>query len=110
MDYKKWAKAAGIRCLKTAAQTAMGMIAMGKAMEELNWYYILSVVMVASILSLLTSIYGLPETSTDVQGQLTVYEDDIDGGTCKGTTTLNVNDLNNGKIIKLKVKNDVRKT
>lgn len=58
---KKWWKSAGIRALKTIAQTAAGMIAVGAAMNETNWLYVGSVAVTAGILSMLTSIAGLPE-------------------------------------------------
>lgn len=57
----KWAKAAGIRALKTIAQTAIGMITVGAAIEEVKWTYVASVSCVAGIYSLITSIAGLPE-------------------------------------------------
>ena len=56
-----WLKAAGIRAVKTMAQTAVGMVTVGMAISEINWIHILSVAVVAGILSLLTSIAGLPE-------------------------------------------------
>lgn len=58
---KKWLKAAGIRALKTVAQTAAGMITVGAAISEISWGYIGSVSIVAGILSILTSVAGLPE-------------------------------------------------
>ena len=61
MYWKNWFKAAGIRALKTIAQTAVGMIAVGAAASEINWMYVGSVSLVAGILSMLTSIAGLPE-------------------------------------------------
>ena len=57
----KWLKAAGIRALKTFAQTAVGMITVGATMGEINWLHVGSVCLVATILSMLTSIAGLPE-------------------------------------------------
>ena len=57
----QWAKAAGIRALKTVAQTALGMITVGAAFEEVRWVYVASVSGVAGLYSLLTSIAGLPE-------------------------------------------------
>lgn len=57
----QWAKAAGIRALKTVAQTALGMITVGAAFEEVKWLYVASVAGVAGLYSLLTSIAGLPE-------------------------------------------------
>ncbi|PKM67063.1 MAG: hypothetical protein CVU95_08225 [Firmicutes bacterium HGW-Firmicutes-2] len=57
----KWFKAALIRALKTVGQTASGMLAVGMAVNEVDWMYVLSVASVAGVLSLLTSIAGLPE-------------------------------------------------
>lgn len=58
---KKWIKAAGIRALKTFAQTAVAMVTVGSAVTEINWINILSVSAVAAVCSLLTSVAGLPE-------------------------------------------------
>ena len=57
----QWAKAAGIRALKTVAQTALSMITIGAALQDINWIAVASVSAVAGIYSLLTSIVGLPE-------------------------------------------------
>ena len=58
---KKWWKAAGVRALKTFAQTAVAMITVGSAVTDVNWIAVLSVSATASVASLLTSIAGLPE-------------------------------------------------
>lgn len=58
---KKWLKAAGIRALKTVAQTALSLITVGQAFTDINWMGIISVSAVAGIVSLFTSITGLPE-------------------------------------------------
>ncbi len=60
----EWLKAAGIRALKTMAQTAIGMITVGAAIQDVKWLYILSVAVVAGIVSLLTSVGGLPEVNS----------------------------------------------
>lgn len=62
MDWGKWIKAAGIRALKTVAQTAVGMLSGDLiGILEVNWVSVLSVSATAGILSLLTSLAGLPE-------------------------------------------------
>lgn len=58
---KEWAKAAGIRALKTAAQTAVSMITVGAMVTDVNWVSVASVSLTAAIVSVLTSIAGLPE-------------------------------------------------
>ena len=61
-DYwMQWIKAAGIRALKTFAQTAVGMITVGAALSDIDWILVGSVSAVAAIASLLTSIVGIPE-------------------------------------------------
>ena len=58
---KKWIKAAGIRAIKTMAQTAVAIISTSVIMSEVDWPMVLSASVLAGILSLLTSIAGLPE-------------------------------------------------
>ena len=58
---KEWLKAAGIRAIKTVAQTAVATIGTSAAMGEVNWLTVGSAALLAGILSLLTSIAGLPE-------------------------------------------------
>ena len=58
---KKWLKAAGIRALKTFCQTAASMLTVGQAVIDVNWINVLSVSGVAAVISLLTSVAGLPE-------------------------------------------------
>ncbi len=61
-DWKKWAIAALIRAVRTFAQTFVGFIAVGAALEEVQWLRALSVSGAASVLSILTSLAtGLPE-------------------------------------------------
>lgn len=63
---KTWIEAAGIRAIKTFAQTAVSMITVGQAIVDVNWIHIVSVSAVAALLSLLTSVAGLPEVDEKV--------------------------------------------
>lgn len=59
---KKWVKAAGVRAVKTMAQTAVAMLTVGQAFIDVNWMNVISVSIVSGIYSMLTSIAGIPET------------------------------------------------
>lgn len=58
---KQWLKAAGIRALKTVCQTAIATIGTSAVMDEVNWVMVASASALAGILSILTSVAGLPE-------------------------------------------------
>ena len=58
---KVWFKAAGIRAIKTMAQTAVATIGVAAVMQDVNWLAVASASLLAGILSVLTSIAGLPE-------------------------------------------------
>ncbi len=58
---KRWLKAAGIRALKTLAQTAIATIGTTAVIENVDWKIVFSASILAAILSILTSIAGLPE-------------------------------------------------
>lgn len=60
-DFKDWAKAAGMRAIKTVAQTAVAMIGTAAVMGEVNWVMVASASALAGVVSLLTSVAGLPE-------------------------------------------------
>ena len=64
-DWREWAKAAGVRAVKTVAQTAVATIGTAAVMGEVNWVMVGSAAVLSGILSLLTSVAGLPETVTD---------------------------------------------
>ena len=59
--FLRWLKAAGIRALKTVAQTAVATIGTTSVLSEVNWKIVISSAVLAGILSLLTSVAGLPE-------------------------------------------------
>lgn len=64
---KQWWKAASIRALKTVAQTAVATIGTSAVISEVNWIMVASASVLAGILSLLTSLAGLPEVKEDVK-------------------------------------------
>lgn len=59
--WKEWFKAAGIRAVKTVAQTAVATIGTAVVIDEVNWISVVSASLLAGVLSLLTSIAGIPE-------------------------------------------------
>ncbi|MCF2555737.1 holin [Faecalicatena contorta] len=67
-DWKKWAKCAGIRAIKTVAQTAIATIGTAAALNQVDAKMVISASVLAGILSLLTSVAGLPECS-DSEGE-----------------------------------------
>lgn len=60
-NVKKWIRAAGIRAIKTVAQAAVAGIGTAAAMGQVDWKYVISASALAGVLSLLTSVAGLPE-------------------------------------------------
>lgn len=64
-NWKTWLKAAGVRSIKTVAQTAIATIGTSVAMGDVNWVMVGSAAALAGILSLLTSIAGLPEVKEE---------------------------------------------
>ena len=78
-DWKAWIKAAGVRAIKTLAQTAVATIGTSAALGDVNWKMVLSASLLAAILSLLTSVAGLPELEKGNEkpdGQIVVNTDD----------------------------------
>lgn len=60
-DFKNWIKAAGVRAIRTVAQTAIATIGTSAAFHEVNWVMVLSTSALAGVLSMLMSLAGLPE-------------------------------------------------
>lgn len=67
-NFKKWIKAAGIRAIKTVAQSAIATIGTSAFMGDVNWVLVGSASLLAGILSLLTSVAGLPEVDSNPEG------------------------------------------
>ena len=63
--FRDWIRAAGIRALKTVAQTAIASIGTSAYFSEINWIMVASASLLAGLLSLLTSVAGLPELEKD---------------------------------------------
>lgn len=62
---KEWLKAAAVRAVKTVAQTAVATIGVSTMLHEVNWLAVASASLLAGILSILTSVAGLPEVKED---------------------------------------------
>ena len=60
-NFKKWLKAAGVRAVKTVAQTAVATVGTSAVLSQVDWKIVVSASFLAGILSLLTSVAGLPE-------------------------------------------------
>lgn len=60
-NFEKWVKAAGIRAVKTVAQAAVAGIGTAAVMGQVDWVYVLSASVLAGVVSILTSVAGLPE-------------------------------------------------
>lgn len=58
---KRWLKAAAVRAIKTVAQTAVAMIGTSMVISEVNWVMVASASVLAGVISILTSVAGLPE-------------------------------------------------
>lgn len=66
---KDWWEAARTRAVKTFAQTALSMLTIGQAVTDVNWLSVLSVSAVAALVSVLTSVAGLPEVEKEGAGK-----------------------------------------
>jgi len=66
-NFKTWMKAAGVRALKTLAQTAVATIGTTALISEVDWVMVASASVLAAVLSILTSVAGLPEVKEEVE-------------------------------------------
>ena len=66
-DLKQWTRAAGIRAIKTIAQTAVATIGTATVMQDVSWVMIVSASCLAGIISILTSVAGLPELDVNLE-------------------------------------------
>lgn len=64
-NFKQWLKCATVRAIKTIAQTAISTIGVTAMLDEVNWVAVVSASLLSGILSMLTSISGLPEVKED---------------------------------------------
>lgn len=62
---KKWIKAAAVRAVKTMAQTAVSLITVGNLITEIDWISIIGISATAGVVSMLTSVAGLPEVESE---------------------------------------------
>lgn len=65
MNFKKWIKCASVRALKTVAQTAVATIGTSALLADVDWAIVVSASILAGILSLLTSVAGIPEAKEE---------------------------------------------
>lgn len=65
VDTKKWVKAAAVRAVKTMAQTAVAVIGTGAVISAVDWKMVVSSAVVAGIVSILTSVAGIPEVEDE---------------------------------------------
>lgn len=65
VDTQKWLRSAGIRAVKTMAQTAVSVITVGSTVASVDWKLAVSSAVVAGVISILTSVAGIPEVKCD---------------------------------------------
>ena len=65
INWKTWLKAAAVRAIKTIAQSAVAMIGTAAVISEVDWKMVVSAAMLAGVLSILTSVAGLPEVTIE---------------------------------------------
>lgn len=75
-NWKQWFKAAAVRALKTIAQAAIASIGVAAVLSDVNWVEVASAAVLAGVLSLLTSLAGLPEVEDGVKPTISDYRED----------------------------------
>lgn len=65
VDTKKWLKAAGVRAVKTVAQAAIAGMGTAAVLGQVDWKYVVSASVLAGVISILTSVAGIPEAGTE---------------------------------------------
>lgn len=73
--WRRWIKAAGVRALKTVAQTALATIGTSAVLSDVNWLIVGSAAVLAGVLSLLSSLAGIPEVEIE-ETEADIYEND----------------------------------
>ena len=69
MINKKWIRAAGIRAIRTVCQTAIATIGTAALISQVDWTAVVSASLLAGLLSMLTSLAGLPEVQSDTEAE-----------------------------------------
>jgi hypothetical protein len=77
-NWKLWIKCAAIRALKTVAQAAIASIGVAAVLSDVNWIEVISASVLAGILSLLTSLAGLPEVQETITPEIAEYHESFD--------------------------------
>lgn len=78
INWKEWVKAAGLRAIRTWAQTAIATIGTAAVLEEVNWMFVLSTSVLAALLSLLMSLTGLPELKTEEVDRTDIFAEKVE--------------------------------
>lgn len=79
MNWKAWTRAAAIRAIKTICQTAVASISTAAVLSEVDWKFVVSASLLAGILSVLTSLAGLPEVETSADLPIDLLDEISDG-------------------------------
>ena len=78
INWKEWIKAAGLRAIRTWAQTAIATIGTAAVIEDVNWIFVLSASCLAALLSLLMSLTGLPELKAEEVDRTDIFAEKVE--------------------------------